>query len=135
MSTSTKVFLIALIVIVIIIVMIGCQKNTTVTIPKAAQTVTKTVIFSKDIIPILSTDCALSGCHVSGGHAPNLTAASAYNSLIGGSFINKTEPANSIVYMRLTGKLTPAMPLGKEANPSNIEGLMLAWITQGANNN
>lgn len=135
MSTSNKVLLIALILVIIIVVMIGCQKNTTVTIPVVAKTVTETVSFSKDIIPIFSTDCALSGCHISGGHAPNLTAASAYNSLMGGSYVNKTEPENSIVYKRLIGKLTPAMPLGKDANPSNIEGLMLAWITQGANNN
>ncbi len=135
MSTSNKVLLIGLIVIIIIVVMIGCQKDTTVTIPIVAKTVTKTVSFSKDIIPILTTDCAVSGCHISGGHAPNLTESSAYNSLIGGSYINKTEPENSVVYKRLIGKLTPAMPLGKDANPSNIEGLMLAWITQGANNN
>jgi len=135
MSTSNKVLLIAIILIVIIVVMIGCQKNTTVTIPVVAKTVTKTVSFSKDLIPILTTNCAMSGCHVTGGHAPNLTEASAYNSLIGGSYVNKTEPEKSIVYMRLIGKLTPAMPLGKDQNPSNIEGLILAWITQGANNN
>jgi hypothetical protein len=113
----------------------GCQKNTTAVIPLMPETVTKTVSFSKDLVPILTDNCALSGCHVKGAHAPDLTADNAYNSLTNGSYIDKSSPENSVVYERLTGELSPAMPLGKSQNPSNIDGLMLAWIKQGAKNN
>ena len=117
------------------LVISGCQKNTTAVIPLVPETVTKTVSFSKDLVPVLTDNCALSGCHVKGANAPDLTAGSAYNSLTNGSYIDKSSPENSLVYKRLTGKISPGMPLGKSPNPSNIDGLMLAWIEQGAKNN
>ena len=109
----------------------GCEKDTTVVL-NAESAVTKTVIFSKDLVPLFSKNCGISGCHATGGHTPVLTPELAYNSLIGGNFINKSTPASSILYKRLTGALTPAMPMGAASNPSNINALVLAWIKQGA---
>jgi hypothetical protein len=62
-------------------------------------------------------------------------ADKAYNSLISGDFISVSDPESSILYERLTGKLSPAMPMGKDSNPSNINALVLAWIKQGAKKN
>lgn len=112
----------------------ACYKVATVEVDNSPA-VTKTVSFSKDIVPILTKSCALSGCHSSGGHTPDLSAASAYNALIAGNYINKNNPSNSVIYAWLTGKGTTKMPLGANNNPSNINALMLAWITQGAKNN
>ena len=89
---------------------------------------------SKTIVPILTQSCAASGCH-GGSIAPNLTATNAYNSLKTGNYINLATPASSEVYLWLTGKESATMPLGAANNPSNINALMLAWITQGAKNN
>ena len=111
----------------------GCTKDTTVIIDNTPA-VTKTVSFSKDIEPILTKSCALSGCH-SGSIAPDLSAATAYTALVNGNFINKGTPESSVVYLWLTGKEAITMPAGSANNPSNINGLMLAWIKQGANNN
>jgi hypothetical protein len=113
----------------------GCYKVATYVPPDTGEVVTKTVSFEKDIQPILTANCALSGCHAAGGRTPNLSKGNAYNSLIKGSFVDKAKPASSIIYKRLTGVLTPSMPLGANSNPSNINGLMLAWITQGCKNN
>ncbi|MEO8148904.1 MAG: hypothetical protein ABI723_14760 [Bacteroidia bacterium] len=118
-----------------VVVISGCEKNTTVIIPVKSAEVTKTVSFSKDLVPIFTSKCASIGCHPAGGYAPVLTADQAYASLINGNYVNKSSPESSKVYRQLTGDITPAMPLGSPANPSNIEGLILAWIKQGAKKN
>jgi hypothetical protein len=116
-----------------IMILNGCTKTTTV-IEDNSAAITTTVSFSKDIAPILTKSCAISGCHA-GSVAPNLSAATAYSSLINGSFINTDAPATSEVYLWLTGKKSATMPLGSANNPSNINALMLTWIKQGGKNN
>jgi hypothetical protein len=131
---SKKIIIIGLILVTQMLFFLNsCTKDTTV-LEDLTPAVTKTVSFSKDIQPILTKSCATSGCH-SGTVAPNLSAATAYNALINGSFINMGKPENSEVYLWLTGKKSVAMPAGSANNPSNINGLMLAWIKQGAKNN
>lgn len=129
-----KIIVMGLFLIVsFILIMISCTKTTTVTLDNSPA-ITTTVSFSKDIQPILTKSCAVSGCH-SGSVAPNLSAATAYNALENGNFTNISTPANSLVYLWLTGKEAVAMPAGAANNPSNINALMLAWIKQGAKNN
>ena len=113
----------------------GCYKVATYAPPDTGTAVTTTVSFEKDMQPILTKNCAISGCHASGGQKPNLSDGSAFNSLSGGGYLSKSKPESSIVYERLIGKLVPAMPFGAKSNPSNLNGLMLAWIKQGAKNN
>lgn len=118
-----------------VLLIAGCRKDITFIMKPQSVAVTDTVSFSKELVPIFTTNCALSGCHATGGHAPNLMADKAYNSLISGDYINVIDPESSILYERLTGKLIPAMPMGKDSNPSNINALVLAWIKQGAKKN
>jgi len=120
--------------LMIMIVAQGCYKVATVQIDNSPA-VTKTVSFKTDIIPIISKNCALPGCHNSGGRAPVLQADNAYISLSSGNYLNKSTPSKSIIYLWLTGKEAVAMPMGAENNPSNINALVLAWIIQGAKNN
>ncbi len=117
-----------------IILTAGCRKDVTLVI-KNESAVSGTVSFSKDLVPIFAKNCALSGCHADGAHAPDLMSGKAYNSLKNGHFIDTVSATNSIIYERLIGKLTPSMPLGGSSNPSNIEGILLAWVKQGAKNN
>src|SRR5215472_7914240 len=77
---------------------VGCAKTTTVVINPGSQ-ITTTVSFSKDILPIFSTNCALSGCHVPGGHVPDLTAANAYQSLTTGGYVTAGDPNNSVIML------------------------------------
>lgn len=120
-------------VIIFILTMLGCSKTTTVVIDNSPA-VTGIVSFSKTIVPIITKSCAGSGCH-NGSIAPNLSEATAYNAMVNGNYINKGAPAESEIYLWITGKRTPAMPLGSANNPSNLNALMLAWIKQGAKNN
>lgn len=114
----------------------GCQKDTTLIIKPVPVVITKVVSFSKDLVPLFTANCALSGCHATGGHAPNLMADKAYSSLMDDpDFVLVKDAENSTLYKRLTGKLSPAMPMGKTTNPGNINNLVLAWIKQGAKKN
>lgn len=113
------------------VLLLGCYKNKTVNID--APAITRTVTFSQDIIPIFNKSCNLSGCHNSGGQAPNLTSSAAYNALSIGNYINKTSPESSFIYLKMTGKKGTVMPVGGMNKDYNA--LILAWIKQGANNN
>lgn len=117
------------------VIITGCRKDTTVIIKPVPVEVTDTVSFTKDLVPLFTKNCALSGCHANGSKAPILSVDKAYNSLINGNYVDIDAPESSIIYKRLTGQLTPAMPMGASPNPSNINGLILAWIKQGANKN
>jgi hypothetical protein len=129
-----KIVPIAIAFVVFLTVSQSCTDSTTLVVDNSPS-VTKTVSFSSDIIPIFNSSCSLSGCHNSGGKAPDLTATKAYSSLTIGNYLNLGAPDQSVLYLYLTGKKSPQMPLGGEANPSNLNNLVLAWIKQGAKNN
>ena len=112
----------------------GCTKTTTIVIEPPISTDTATMSFSTDIQPIFNTSCALAGCHVAGGHAPNLTQGVAYQALMNGGYVVASDPVNSQLMLWLTGKKTPVMPLGSGPDPV-INAKIYAWISQGALNN
>ena len=112
----------------------GCTKNATLVV-KTAPEITRTISFATDIVPIFGTSCSITGCHNSGGKAPDLTASKAFASLTNGNYINTATPASSELYLWLTGKRSTAMPAGATNDPSSINELVLAWIKQGAQNN
>jgi len=114
----------------------GCYKATTLyPDPNNVTLVNKEVSLINDIIPVFNQSCAISGCHISGGTNPDLTASKAFSSLTNGGYVNVNDPKTSKIYLRLTGKIPPAMPLNNTNNPSNINALVLTWITQQAKNN
>jgi hypothetical protein len=131
---ANKKIIIVVIAFLLVIIVASCTKNTTVYTDNSPE-VTTEVFFAQDIIPILNSKCSISGCHNTGGHIPDLTATNAYNSLNQGNYFDKSDPANSSVYLWLTGKKSTAMPVGGPSNPSNLNQMMLAWIKQGAKNN
>ncbi len=110
----------------------GCYKDKTVLFD-AGKEITRAVSFTGDIIPIFNNSCNSSGCHSAGGKAPDLTAASAYNALLNGNYINTGDPANSELYQWMTGKKGTPMPVS--GINKNYNALVLAWIKQGAQNN
>jgi hypothetical protein len=110
----------------------GCYKDKTV-ISDTGSEITRTVTFSGDIIPIFNSSCNMSGCHNSGGKAPDLTPSKAYNALTNGGYLNTENPEKSELYLWMTGKKGTPMPtsgINKDYN-----ALVLAWIKQGAINN
>ena len=129
---TKKIAIVVAVITAPIIGLQGCYKVATV-IPDNKVEVTEPVSFAKDIIPIFNTKCNMSGCHNQGGQIPNLSVTVSYNSLLNGNYIDKSSPANSLLYLKMSGKKGSPMPL----TGSNIEynALVLAWIQQGAKDN
>ena len=110
----------------------GCYKDKTV-LQDTGEEITRTVTFTGDIVPIFNSSCNISGCHAAGGIAPDLSAPNAFNSLSAGNYFNTGNPANSELYLWMTGKKGVPMPttgINKDYN-----AFILAWIKEGAQNN
>jgi hypothetical protein len=131
---TSKRIILAVTILVILTVFQSCYDATTVVIDNG-PIITQTVSFKTDIMPIFNKSCNIAGCHNSGGNNPDLSADKAYNSLINGKYVDTGSPDQSELYLFLTGKKSPQMPLGASSNPSSINQLTLAWIKQGAKNN
>ncbi len=112
------------------LLLIGCYKNKTVNFD-TGDDITRSVSFTGDIIPIFNSSCNISGCHSSGGKAPDLSISNAYNSLAG--YTNTGDPQSSELYLWMAGKKGTPMPVGGINKDYNA--LVLAWIKQGAKNN
>jgi len=132
MSTQKIAFILGLFAVTIFAIT-GCYKTSTIVV-NPGSSITEIMSFEKDITPILTNSCAISGCHVSGSKAPDLSSANAYKSLIEGGYLKANDPDNSILMMWLTGKKSPVMPIGKGPD-EKINAKIYAWIKQGAKNN
>ena len=128
-----KIAILSGILAIVILAISGCNKTATY-VENPGADITQTMSFASDITPIFTSSCALSGCHASGGHAPDLTTANAYKSLTDGGYFKANDPDNSVIILWLTGKKSPVMPLGNGPN-AEINAKVYAWIKQGAKNN
>jgi hypothetical protein len=87
------------------------------------------VSFKTELVPIFSKNCALSGCHASGGHAPDLSADKAYGSLNNGIFVNTLIPKQSKLYLMINGEMSTYIPSALDKKK------VYDWIRNGAPNN
>ena len=118
---------------IMMIAITGCQKTSTIVV-NPGSSITQTMSFKTDIIPLFTSSCAKAGCHVAGAKNPDLTEANAYKALVDGSYIKANDPESSVLMLWLTGKKSPVMPMG--AGPDEkINAKIYAWIKQGAKNN
>jgi hypothetical protein len=124
--------IIAFLICTPLLLLTGCYKDKTVLFDTGEE-ITRPVTFSQDIVPLFSNNCSLSGCHISGGKPPDLSASNAFSSLTVGNYLNTTAPESSIIYQWMTGKKSTPMPTGGINKDYNA--LILAWIKQGAQNN
>lgn len=95
-----------------------------------------TVYFVNTILPILSSNCALSGCHDAATMQDGVNLSS-YEGVMSSGVINTNNPTNSDLHEVITeddeDKIMPPPP----ANPLSQQqiGQILTWIQQGAQNN
>ena len=124
-----------------LIILASCKKDYLSTAPPPDTStpidLTKPISFNASIVPIFTANCLGSGCHITGGQSPTLTADKAYDQLTQLGYVDAitpdTIPADSKLYQRLTGTTKPMPPSGK-LTPSKISAIEL-WIKQGSNNN
>lgn len=114
------------------LLMMGCYKDRTL-ISDTGTEITRPVSFASDIIPLFNSSCNTSGCHSTGGKAPDLSASNALTSLTVGDYLNTATPESSSIYLWMTGKKSTPMPISGINKDYNA--LILAWIKQGAQNN
>jgi dipeptidyl aminopeptidase/acylaminoacyl peptidase len=99
-------------------------------IPARAQ---KVPSFAQDVAPIFAANC--SGCHAAGVSMGSLDLDSFQGIQKGGHsgpVVVPGKSSESLLYLRITGKVTPAMPLtGKKLADGEIE-IIQQWIDAGA---
>jgi len=130
---TKKIALLSGLITIAMLAITGCYKTSTIVV-NPGSSITQTMSFKTDIVPLFTTSCAKAGCHVAGAKNPDLTEANAYKALADGTYIKANDPDNSILMLWLTGKKSPVMPMG--AGPDEkINAKIYAWIKQGAKNN
>ena len=89
--------------------------------------------FAKDVAPILAANCA--GCH-SGSTAMGSLHLDTFAGLEkgghSGAAIVAGKSAGSLLYLRITGKITPAMPMGGQKLADGEIEIIRKWIDAGA---
>ncbi|HTT65756.1 MAG TPA: c-type cytochrome domain-containing protein [Bryobacteraceae bacterium] len=89
--------------------------------------------FAKDVVPIFAANCA--GCHASNVTMGSLdldTFAGIQKGGHSGPVIVPGKSGESLLYLRITGKLTPAMPLNGKRLPDAAIEVIRRWIDAGA---
>ena len=89
----------------------------------------KQVSFKTELEPLFNTNCAKSGCHVSGAHKPYLTAGISYLEIVNGGYVNLASPKESILYKMVNGGMSEYMPSKTDRQK------VFDWIRNGAPNN
>ena len=97
-------------------------------LPPVDQTVD--ILFATQIAPIFADKCI--ACHKTGGQAPDLTAANAYNSIKNMNLTNTASPESSPLYTFPNPVTTTHT--WKKYSAAEAQ-LVLTWIKQGAKNN
>lgn len=108
----------------------GCYRD--VILPDAAvdpDGPPQAISFKADIAPMVNTKCALAGCHVSGGHKPNMTIGGSYQEIVNGGFVNTIIPKESTIYKMMNGEMQQYIPSAVDRQK------IYDWIRNGAPNN
>lgn len=107
--------------------------NEVVVIPSASTCSTDTVYFINDIMPIISSNCTMSGCHDNISHKDGVNLTT-YSNII--QQIRAGDAANSKLYksiIKTNGDRMPPPPM--PAFTTAQKALIQKWINQGARNN
>lgn len=123
------------ILLAVVLLATGCVYDSFEAPPGLDEEEMEPVSFSQDVLPILTANCQGNGCHSAGGHAPELTEANAYDSLINGGYVDVDDPENSEIYEWMSSRSMPMPPLaaGGRLSDDKVQ-IVLWWIAQGAEN-
>jgi uncharacterized membrane protein len=92
------------------------------------------IYFAKDVLPILATNCALSGCHDAQSHEDGVALID-YNRTISTGKVRAFRPSNSDLYEVLLENGEDRMPPAPRAPLTSAQiAIIKKWIEQGAQN-
>src|SRR5436190_19413552 len=89
------------------------------------------VSFQAELTPIFNTNCAIAGCHVSGGHHPYLATSLSYAEIVNGGYVDLATPQQSKLYQMIRGEMAQYLPAPVKTNTQKVYD----WIRNGAPNN
>lgn len=126
------------ILIIGLLFLVSCEKDYFTTTEVIVPIDTSVPIsFKNAVLPIFTTNCLGSGCHVSGGAPPNLEATKAYDQITLLGYVDADTPdtifANSKLYKRMIDVVKP-MPIKGKLSAGTLKAIEL-WIQQGSKNN
>lgn len=113
------------------------KDTTTVKGYAALNSAPDTVTFAKHIQPLLTANCALSGCHAGASPQNGLTleAGKSYASLKGKSLIETpTDAQNTGLFIKLTYPTAAVMPPTGKLSQDKLNRFY-QWLQKGAKNN
>src|SRR5437867_4201153 len=87
------------------------------------------VSFKNDVAPMVNSKCALSGCHVLGGHKPYMAIGDSYDQIVNGGYVNTLIPKQSIIYIKINGEMKEYIQSATDRQK------IYDWIRNGAPNN
>jgi hypothetical protein len=90
----------------------------------------ETICFDRDILPIFTRNCGVSGCHNPQSSSANYVLTN-YSSILKG--VTAFDPYKSIVYQSIIGEGASSMPPGITLTERE-KMLIRVWIGQGAKN-
>lgn len=94
-----------------------------------------TVYFAQEILPVLQSSCAMSGCHDANTHKEGIILDS-YAKILSTGKIKINDPADSKIYEAINENGDDIMPPPPAASMSaEFKSKLLKWISQGAKNN
>jgi hypothetical protein len=109
---------------------VSCYKDILIpAVPPNSEGPPQYVSYSAELAPLFNSNCALSGCHLAGGHHPYLNTEVSYNELVNGGFVNTLVPKESILYIQINSTMQQYIP-----NASDRQKVY-DWIRNGAPNN
>lgn len=104
----------------------------TTTYPQVVPCSPDSVYFEQQVLPILTSNCAMSGCHDAQSHSEGVTLTN-YNTVRTTGKISTTNPTNSKLYRSITTNSGDRMPPSPRTPlTADEKALILKWMQQGA---
>lgn len=127
-----------LIVLILVMLFVSCKDELTGLDDSSIVFPATNVSFGRHVEPLFQQRCAVSGCHAGGSPAAGLSLQTpAYSNLMNHQprLVVAGASSNSLLILRLEGRIQPRMPLsGNPLNQNQLDG-MKKWIDEGALNN
>ncbi|MEI2676184.1 MAG: hypothetical protein V9F05_19285 [Chitinophagaceae bacterium] len=121
------------------IVVAGCKHNTLIDLTNPTVTVDcdpDTVYFQNDVLPLLISNCAMSGCHDGIGRIDEKAPLSSYEDVMSSGYVKAFDANDSKLIEAVTDGGEDFMPPSPNEPLSNAQiALLEKWINQGARNN
>ncbi|MEZ5014514.1 MAG: hypothetical protein R2794_09500 [Chitinophagales bacterium] len=137
---KTKMWYRSVLVASIVLTFTACKHNTLIDLSE--HTVTDncdpdTVYFQNEVLPIIISNCAMSGCHNGGGGEEEAHDLSDYNAIMNSGYVKPFNANDSKMIKAVTtgGGEDKMPPSPREPLSSEQIATLKTWINQGARNN